>query len=134
MNNSKMEPIEFEGALSLEGPLLESLYAAFLMKMGHKIVKAIETRGVQHDILERADDGFIFYECTGQELITERKIDRFLNDIFKLDEVLREAYDKGLVKAVFVAAVTDDGWRENAKKALEYNKNKVEEIRRQIEH
>ena len=32
MNNSKMEPIEFEGALSLEGSLLEPLHAAYLMK------------------------------------------------------------------------------------------------------
>ena len=32
-----------------------------------------------------------------------------------------------MVKAVFVAAVTDDGWQENAKKALERTKNKVEE-------
>ena len=47
---------------------------------------------------------------------------------------LREAYDKGLIKTVFVATVTDDGLRENAKKALEYIKNKVEEIRRKIEH
>ena len=46
MNNSKMEPIEFEGALSLEGPLLESLYAAYLMKTGHELVNAIETRGI----------------------------------------------------------------------------------------
>ena len=67
-------------------------------------------------------------------MVTERKIYRFLGDIFRLDEVFREAYDKGLIKAIFVAAVTDDGWQENAKKALEYIKNKVEEIRRQIEH
>jgi len=129
-----MEPIEFEGALSLEGPLLESLYAAYLMKTGHELVNAVETRGVQHDILEKTYDGYIFYECTGQELITEGKINRFLDDIFKLDEVLREAYDKGLVKAVFVAAVTDDGWQENAKKALEHTKNKVKEkIGRKVE-
>jgi len=48
-----MEPIEFEGALSLEGSLLEPLHAAYLMKTGRELVNAIETRGVQHDILEK---------------------------------------------------------------------------------
>lgn len=120
---------EFEGSVSLEGPLLESLFSAYLLRTGHQLVNAIETRGVQHDVLEKLyDGGFIFYECTGQEIITEKKVNRFLNDIFSLDEVLREASDgKGLVKAVFVAAVAEDAWQENAKKALEYVKTKVKQ-------
>ena len=95
-----------------------------MINTGHELVNAIETCGVQHDILERTHDGFVFYECTGQELITERKIDRFLNDIFKLDEVLRKVYNKGLIKAIFVAAVTEDVGQKNARKALEYTKKK----------
>ncbi|MEM2216711.1 MAG: hypothetical protein QXP57_09145 [Nitrososphaerota archaeon] len=119
--------VEFEGSVSLEGPLLESIYAAYLMRMGRELVKAIETRGVQHDILETTHDGFIFYECTGQEVIKENKIHRFLDDILRLDEVLRESYGKGLVKAVFVAAVADDAWQESAKEAMEYVRSKAEQ-------
>jgi hypothetical protein len=125
---SQLEPvIEFSGRLSLEGPLLESVFAAYLMSRGYKVVDRIETRGIQHDILVESYDGYVFYECTGQESITEQKVNRFLFDIFRLDEVLRESYGKGLVKAVFVVAVAEDGWMEDARKALEYVKSKVKE-------
>jgi len=60
-----MDPIEFEGALSLEGSLLEPVHAAYLMKTGHELVNAIETHGLQYDILEKTYDGYIFHECSG---------------------------------------------------------------------
>jgi len=39
------QPVEFEGSVSLEGPLFESIYAAYLMRMDRELINTMETRG-----------------------------------------------------------------------------------------
>ena len=119
-------PIELEGYLSLEGPLLESIVALHLMVMGHGIVPRRSSYGVHHDILVGACDGYVFYECTGQGEITVEKIDRFRNDALKLKERLEKIESRTLRKCVFVAAVSDDSW---SRRARETFKETVERLK-----
>jgi len=59
------DQIGFEGALVLEGPLLEAVMAAYLLSKGCNVMRRVETGGVQHDRLAERHDGYVFYECTG---------------------------------------------------------------------
>jgi len=111
-------PIELDGYLSLEGPLLESIVALHLMTTGHRIVPRRSSYGVHHDILVDAYDGYIFYECTGQAEITVEKIDKFRNDVLKLKERLEKIESKTLKKCVFVAAVSEDSWSQKSREAF----------------
>ena len=65
--------IQLEGALLLEGPFLEQIMAAYLLRSGDNVLPRIETRGILHDILVKTYNGYIVYECTGQREITEKK-------------------------------------------------------------
>ena len=121
------DQIGFEGALVLEGPLLEAVIAAYLLSKGCNVIRRVETGGVQHDILVERHDGYVFYECTGQREVTAGKVQKFLVDAYRLDEVLRKLEDKPLLKAVFVAAVAPDTWTEDAKHAMELAAKRIKE-------
>ena len=116
---SKIEGyIELKGSMILEGPFLEQVMAAYLLSKGKKVVPRLETGGIQHDILVETYEGFIVYECTGQREIREDKIDKFHSDVLYLHSVLTKLEGKGIIEAVFVAAVNDDAWDPSAKVAL----------------
>ena len=118
---------ELEGAISLEGPLLESVFAVHLILNGHNVVSRSSSYGVEHDILVDEYDGYVFYECTGQQEITVEKIDRFRFDAIKLAEVLKKNEGKPLKKAVFVAAVADDAWSSKAKEVIDETRQTLKE-------
>jgi len=102
----------------LEGPFLEQVMVAHLLKMGKNVVPRVETSGISHDILVRTDDGYIVYECTGQRDIKEDKIDKFHYEVLELHDALKKLEGKGIVEAVFVASVSDDAFDPSAKEAI----------------
>ncbi|MEM4303636.1 MAG: hypothetical protein QXQ70_07065 [Candidatus Caldarchaeum sp.] len=112
-----MRSVELGGRMILEGPFLEQVVAAYLLKNGREVVSRIETGGVSHDVLVKTYNGHILYECTGQREITEGKIDKFHRDVLTLHDVLKG--EGGIVEAVFAASVHDDAWTPSARNALE---------------
>jgi hypothetical protein len=112
--------IEFGGRMLLEGPFLEQVMAAYLLKIGKKVVPRVETGGILHDILVEGYDGFIVYECTGQRDIKEDKIDRFHSQVLELHDTLKMLEGKGVVEAVFAVAASDDAWAPSAKDAVKH--------------
>ncbi len=119
--------IEMGGALRLEGVFLESIVAAYLLTKGEEIVPSPETRGIQHDVLVKRVDGFIFYECTGLSEISSQKIHRFSDDVRELNKRLQESEKKGLTAAYFVAAVHENAWTSEAKDAFQRVKTRLRE-------
>jgi hypothetical protein len=111
------------GALSLEGPFLECVYATYLLLRGKRVVERSITGGVQHDILVEDADGFEFYELTGQARIDWDKIARFRDSINHLADYFRkEGGGKSLVRAYFISMTAEDAWSEDAKRMLEQMK------------
>jgi len=121
-------PIELEGFLSLEGPLLEAVFALHLMSQGYRIVPRRSSYGVHHDILVDAYDGYVFYECTGQEEITVEKIDKFRHDALLLKERLEDVEGKTLKKCVFVAAVGEDSWTARSRDEFNQTVERLKEV------
>jgi len=112
--------VELSGALSLEGPFLECVYATYLLLKGKRVVERSMTGGVQHDVLVEDADGFEFYELTGQERIDWDKVARFRDAINQLADYLKkEDGGKRLVRAYFISMTAEDAWSEDAKKVLE---------------
>jgi hypothetical protein len=112
------EVVKFEGRLLLEGPFLEHVVAALLLKEGRDVVPSLNTGGILHDVLIEDHDGYIFFECTGQREIRDDKIDKFYKDVLDLDDTLKRLKGKGVKEAVFVACTTEEAWHSSAKEAL----------------
>jgi len=121
-------PVDLEGYLSLEGPLLESVVALHLMSTGCKVVPRRSSYGIHHDVLVEVYDGYAFYECTGQAEITVEKIDKFRNDALRLRERLEKMEGRKLKKCVFVAAVGEDSW---SQRSMEAFKEAAERLKRE---
>jgi hypothetical protein len=103
--------VELSGALSLEGPFLECVYAGYLLLMGKNVLERTRTGGIQHDILVDDVDGFEFYELTGQASIDWNKVARFRDTINQLAHYLkREEGGKQLVRSYFVSMSANDAW------------------------
>lgn len=110
--------LELSGALSLEGPFLECVYATHLLLKGKRVVERSMTGGVQHDILVEDADGFEFYELTGQERIDRDKVARFRDTINQLADYLKkEGGGKRLVREYFISMTAEDAWSDDAKKS-----------------
>ena len=118
---SETHPIEFDGALILQGPFLEQVWAVHLMTMGKKVVAKTSTYGVHHDILVEDYDGYELYECTGQEEIIKEKINYFRATINDLLDVTKrfDRNDKKLVRASFVSMCSNDSWTPEATTTME---------------
>ncbi|MEM1947807.1 MAG: hypothetical protein QXY84_01880 [Candidatus Caldarchaeum sp.] len=60
-------------------------------------------------------NGYGYYEYTGRRKIDADKINRFLNDTLRLDQLLKESVGKGIVEVGFVAACAENDWQPEAK-------------------
>ena len=118
---SEVRPIEFDGALILQGPFLEQVWAVHLMTTGKKVVARTSTYGVHHDILVEDYDGYELYECTGQEEITKEKINYFRATINDLLDVTKrfDRSDKKLVRAFFISMCSNQSWTSDAIATIE---------------
>jgi len=123
------EKVEMDGVLSLEGPILESIFGTYLLLKNYSVIPRNESYGIEHDALVLDfDDKYIIYECTGQENITPEKLDDFYERTITLHERLKKMENKEIKKAIFISAVNDDSWNEkskNAKLDIEKNLKKV---------
>jgi hypothetical protein len=123
LSEASKKPIELEGYMLLEGPFLEQVMAAYLLRMGKSVIPKVETAGISHDVLVKTYDGYIVYECTGQRDIKEDKIDKFHYEVLELHDALKKLEGSGVVEAVFVASVSDDAWDPSAKEAIKRVEN-----------
>lgn len=114
------------GTLTLEGPLLEMVYAAYCLGKGEKVVPRYETMGVFHDILLKREQGYVIGECLGQPLVSPEKISLFQGQIEKLNERLRASGDQSLVEARIISLSSESEWAAETK-------NRVQALKEQLE-
>jgi len=85
------EKVEMDGVISLEGPILESIFGTYLLLKNYNVIPRNESYGIEHDALVLDfDDKNIIYECTGQENITPEKLDDFYERTITLHERLKK--------------------------------------------
>ncbi|MCL0099224.1 hypothetical protein M1O16_05280 [Dehalococcoidia bacterium] len=96
--------IVFDGSITLEGPFLEQVWAAYLLSQGKEVVARYDTLGTHHDVLVKSYDSHILYECTGQAEMTSEKIDRLQSDAFDLAKKLSMLGEPPLKEVVLVIA------------------------------
>lgn len=106
------------GTLTLEGPLLEMMYAALALNKGEKVVPRYETMGVLHDILIRQEDGYAIGECLGQPVVSAEKLALFKEQIDTLNERLVASGDDPIIEARIISLSTADEWPEESRLAL----------------
>ncbi|MCP8321128.1 MAG: hypothetical protein H3Z52_09350 [archaeon] len=99
-----IEIIMLKDSISLEGPFLEMIWAAYQMMNGRKVVPRYETLGTHHDVLVQSYDHSILYECTGQSPMTQEKINRLRNDAFDLADRIGKMGEPPLKEVLLVSS------------------------------
>lgn len=121
--------IKLVNSISLEGPFLEKVWAAYQLMNYREVVPRYETLGTHHDVLVKLSSHHILYECTGQYPMTRDKINRLRNDAFDLADRLTRLNEPPLKEVVLVSSCLRNAWSEdvrgtfeNARKDLEKSK------------
>lgn len=132
--------ITMSGGITLEGPFLEQVWAAYLVKEGHGVAvrrghggdvqwgaglaPKYETLGSHHDVLLQGYDGSCtLYECTGQAQMPGDKIKKFAEDVRGLAAVLPLAGHGRLTRAVLVSASQESTWAGEAREVFERSRH-----------
>jgi hypothetical protein len=110
---------DLEGHLTIEGPLLELAYAALCVARGEDVVQRLETLGVYHDIFIKSSKGYTFCECDGEPQVSQNKIDLFIKEVTKLNNLLKSQSELPIIEARFVSMVPVDQWDRDAQEQLE---------------
>lgn len=121
------EDILLEGKMTIEGPFLEKLWAAFQISKFRRVVPRYETLGTHHDLLVTNTENSTVYECTGQAEMTEKKIHKFVNDVQQLQDRLEKAGEPPLKEAILVSTTLRSGWANGVKQTFERAKRQMEE-------
>ena len=103
--------IILNGFNTLEGPFLEKIWAAYLLKIGKNVVERYETGGYHHDVLVKEYSQSILYECTGQKEMTEQKINKLRADTFKIAKEIEKMGEPPLKKVILVSATARNSWK-----------------------
>lgn len=101
---------DLDGILTLEGPLLEMVYAALCVARGEVVAPRYETLGVFHDILLRTETGYVVGECLGEPNVSETKLGVFRDSVLRLNERLLAAQDKPVREARLVSLTSPEEW------------------------
>ncbi len=101
---------DLDGFLTLEGSLLEMVYAALCVSRGEKVVPRYETMGVFHDILIHDRDSYVIAECLGEPVVSTDKIASFRESVLTLNERLREVGDDTIHEARIVTMSMPEDW------------------------
>lgn len=124
--SEKYKKIILDGFNTLEGPFLEKIWAAYLLKKGKNVVERYETGGYHHDVLVNEYSQSILYECTGQKEMTEEKINKLRADTFKIAKEMEKEGDPPLKKVVLISATARNSWRE---KVIETFRNAKDDLK-----
>lgn len=124
------DPEDLEGTLTLEGPLLEMVYAALCVARGENVVPRLETLGVYHDVFIRGEKGHVFCECDGESDISEKKIYLFRDEVLHLNTLLKAEDQMPVTEARLVVMLPRKDWQNGAMIALdevgkEFEKNGI---------
>lgn len=115
-----MENMEdLEGALTIEGPLLEMAYAALCVARGEEVVPRLETLGVYHDVFIKGSKGHVFCECDGQGDLSEQKVLLFREEVLKLNSLLKSGDQAPITEARFIVMLDRKNWGEDVNTAME---------------
>ena len=118
--------IVLDGFISLEGRFLEKVEAAYLMSQHVTVKERLETGGYHHDILASDYSTSTLYECTGQERMTAKKIEKLGRDAFLLKKAIEDEGEPALKKVILVAAVSRNSWDKEATEAFEIQQRDLE--------
>lgn len=113
-----VEHDDLDGELTIEGPILETAYAAYCVIKGEKVVPRKETLGVGHDLLIRKKNGYVFCEVDGGEEISDEKILLFRDDVTKLNDLLKANEDSPIIEARFIAMLSRRDWGEKTNQLM----------------
>lgn len=114
-----VEHDDLDGELTIEGPILETAYAAYSVIKGENVIPRKETLGVGHDLLIRKKNGYVFCEVDGGEEISDEKILLFRDDVTKLNDLLKTNGDAPIIEARFIAMLSRKNWSENANQLMD---------------
>ncbi len=109
---------DLEGCLTIEGPLLESAYAALCVSRGENVVPRYETMGVFHDILIKEEEGYVVGECLGAPVVSPEKLSMFREEVLKLNERLKAVKDNPVTEARLIGMSTPEEWPEESREML----------------
>ncbi len=102
------------GSVSLEGPFLEKLWAAYQLARGQVVPRHYTGYGavmVRHDVLVLHDDlGATAFQCAGQPELTEARMNMFAENMVALARVLEQLEEPPLKEAVLVSSARPDSW------------------------
>ncbi len=118
---------DLQGALTIEGPLLEMAYTALCVARGEEVVPRLETLGVYHDVFIRGSKGHIYCECDGQGDISARKVELFREEVLKLNSLLRAKDQMPITEARFIVMLPKKAWRPETVSELEKTSAQFEE-------
>lgn len=126
MNEKNNKKIILDGFNTLEGPFLEKVWAAYLLKMGKNVVERYETGGYHHDVLVNEYSQSILYECTGQKEMSEEKINKLRADTFKIAKAIEKTGEPPLKKVVLISATARNSWKDRVRETF---KNAEEDLK-----
>lgn len=102
------------GSVSLEGPFLEKLWAAYQLTRGQVVPRHYTGYGavmVRHDVLVlHGDLGATAFQCVGQPEMTEAGMNMFAENMVALARVLEQLEEPPLREAVLVSSARPDSW------------------------
>lgn len=110
---------DLNGALTIEGPLLEMAYAALCIKKGEDVVARQETLGIYHDVFIKGSKGHIFCECDGQGEISREKVTLFRDEVLKLNSLLIANEQLPITEARFVVMLPRSLWGDEINRIME---------------
>lgn len=110
---------DLEGDLTVEGQLLEMVYAAFCVSRGEDVIPRQETLGVYHDVLIRGTKGYTFCECDGESSISVEKLELFRTDVLKLNSLLKQGGAAPVTEARLVVMLPRNMWSADAEHVIE---------------
>ena len=111
--------IVLDGFITLEVSFLEKLWAAYLLTRYEKVCERYETGGDHHDVLTQSYDASTLYECTGQQQMTSKKIDKLAWDSFLIKDAIQKEGEPPLKKVCLVAALNRNSWSNEVKEAFD---------------